>query len=100
MISQYDGLGLFDRPADDKALRSLLYPLTIPRPDRVLNGVEPGGVADAPFPIKEGQAPGGEDPDHPRELDAHSLVRDFLENSCVADEPRIGKKAIGACSPR
>jgi hypothetical protein len=29
-------------------------------------------------PIKEGQAPGGEDPDHPRELDAHSLVRDFF----------------------
>jgi hypothetical protein len=78
MISQYDGLGLFDRPADDKALRSLLNPLAIPRPDRVLNGVEPGGVADAPFPIKEGQAPGGEDPDHPRELDAHSLVRDFF----------------------
>ena len=23
----------------------------------------------------------------------------FLENSCVADEPRIGKKAIRACSP-
>ena len=55
----HDGLGLFDRPADDKALRSLLNPLAIPRPDRVLNGVEPGGVADAPFPIKEGQAPGG-----------------------------------------
>ena len=35
-------------------------------------------VADAPFPIKEGQAPGGEDPDHPWELDAHSLVRDFF----------------------
>ena len=60
MISQHDGLGLFDRRADEQALRSLLNPLAILRPDRVLNGVEPGGVTDTPFPIKEGQVPGGE----------------------------------------
>src|SRR5271167_3148558 len=72
-----------------------------PWPDPVLNGVEPGGVADAPFPIKDGQAPGGEDPDHPWELDAHSLVRDFFgEQLRSRRTARIGKKAIGACSPR
>jgi hypothetical protein len=86
--------GLFKHPLSGGDLqvieKVLIAPLTIkalrisaesaghPWPDRVLNGVEPRGVADAPFPIKEGQAPGGEDPDHPRELDVHSLVRDFF----------------------
>jgi hypothetical protein len=60
-------LGLFDRPADDKALRSLLNPPAIPDlTESLINGVEPGEVADAPFPIKEGRLLAVEDPDHHR----------------------------------
>ena len=34
-------LGLFDRPADEKALEVLLKPPAIPWPYRVVNGFEP-----------------------------------------------------------
>ena len=50
------GLGLFDRPADDKALRSLLNPPAIPGLTESLTALNPAEWRTLLFPIKEGQS--------------------------------------------
>ena len=50
-------LGLFDRPADEKALGALLKPPAIPRPYRVINGFEPDRVANDSCQVKKSKTP-------------------------------------------
>jgi hypothetical protein len=50
-------LGLFDRPADEKALAALLAPPAISGPYRVVNGSKPDRVANDSCQIKKSKAP-------------------------------------------
>ena len=52
-------LGLFDRPADEKALEALLKSPAIPGPDRVVDGFEPDRVAIDSCPTKKSEASRG-----------------------------------------
>ena len=52
-------LGLFDRPADEKALGALLKPTCYSWPYRVVNGFEPDGVANDSCHIKKSKTPRG-----------------------------------------
>ena len=82
------GLGLFDRPADDKALRSLLNPPAIPGLTESLTALNPAEWRTLLSRLKRARAPGGEAPDHPGELDAHPLVRKFF-----GEQPRSRRTA-------
>ncbi len=50
-------LGLFDRPADEKALGALLKPPAIPWPYRVINRFEPDRVANDSCQVKKSETP-------------------------------------------
>jgi hypothetical protein len=94
IISQHSQLGLFDRRADEKALRYLLNPPAIPGLTESLTALSSAEWRTLLSRLRRTRLLAGEDPDHPGEnWTLIPLFVNFLANSCVADEPRLGKKA-------
>ena len=71
-------LGLFDRPADEKALGALLKPPAIPGLTESLTDLSPSRVANDSCQVKKSKLLAGEDPHNPGHLDTHPLVREYF----------------------
>src|SRR6202163_332284 len=71
-------LGLFDRPADEKAVRVLLKPPAIPGLTESLTGLSPTEWRTILAKLRRARLLAGEDPHNPGHLDAHPLVREYF----------------------
>jgi tetratricopeptide (TPR) repeat protein len=71
-------LGLFDRPADQKALGALLKSPAIPGLTEGLTNLSPSEWRAILARLRRARLLAGEDPHNPGHLDAHPLVREFF----------------------
>ena len=71
-------LGLFDRPADEKALRTLLDPPAIRGLTESLIDLSPIGWRTVLAKLRRARLLAGEDPYNPGDLDTHPLVREYF----------------------
>lgn len=71
-------LGLFDRPAEEKALEALLRPPAIPGLTESLTGLRPNEWRTILARLRRARLLAGEDWKNPGQLDAHPLVREFF----------------------
>jgi tetratricopeptide (TPR) repeat protein len=71
-------LGLFDRPADEKAFEALLRPPAIPDLTQSLTGLSPNEWRTVLAKLRRARLLAGEDWKNPGQLDAHPLVREFF----------------------
>ena len=71
-------LGLFDRPADEKALEALLKAPAIPGLTESLTGLRPTAWQTILAKLRRARLLAGEDPHHPGQLDTHPLVREYF----------------------
>jgi hypothetical protein len=71
-------LGLFDRPADEKAVGVLLKPPALPGVTEPLTDLGPAGWRMLLAKLRRARLLTGEDPHHPGHVDAHPLVRDYF----------------------
>ena len=71
-------LGLFDRPADEKAIRTLLKPPGIPDLTESLIDLSPTAWRTILAKLRRARLLAGEDPQNPGHLDAHPLVREYF----------------------
>jgi serine/threonine protein kinase/tetratricopeptide (TPR) repeat protein len=71
-------LGLFDRPADEKALGVLLKSPAIPGLTKSLINLRPTEWQTILARLRRAKLLAGEDPHHPGHLDAHPLVREYF----------------------
>jgi hypothetical protein len=71
-------LGLFDRPADEQALRGLLKPPTIPGVTESLTDLSPTEWRTILARLRRARLLAGEDPHNPGHLDTHPLVREYF----------------------
>jgi hypothetical protein len=70
-------LGLFDRPADEKALAALLAPPAIPGLTESLTGLSPTEWRTILARLRRARLLAVEDPYNPEHLDTHPLVREY-----------------------
>jgi hypothetical protein len=70
-------LGLFDRPADEKALGALLKSPAIPGLTESLTGLRSADWQMILAKLRRGRLLAGEDPHNPGYLDTHPLVREY-----------------------
>ena len=71
-------LGLFDRPADEKALEALLKSPAIPDLTESLTDLNPTDWRSLLARLRRARLLAGEDPQNPGQLDAHPLVREYF----------------------
>ena len=71
-------LGLFDRPADEKALEALLKPPAIPGLTESLTDLSPTEWRTILAKLRRARLLAGEDPHNPGHLDTHPLVREYF----------------------
>jgi serine/threonine protein kinase len=71
-------LGLFDRPADEKALETLLMPPTIRGLTESLKDLSPTDWRTILARLRRARLLAGEDPHNPGHLDTHPLVREYF----------------------
>jgi hypothetical protein len=71
-------LGLFDRPADEKALGALLKPPAIPGLTETLTNLSPGEWRTILARLRRARLLSGEDPHSRGHLDTHPLVREYF----------------------
>ena len=71
-------LGLFDRPADEKALGALLKPPAIPGLTESLTDLSQIEWRTILAKLRRARLLAGEDPHHPGHLDTHPLVREYF----------------------
>ena len=71
-------LGLFDRPADEKAVGALLKPPAIPGLTESLLGLSPTGWRTILAKLRRAKLLAGEDPHNPGDLDTHPLIREYF----------------------
>jgi predicted ATPase len=71
-------LGLFDRPADEKALGALLKPPAIPGLTESLTGLSLTEWRTILAKLRRARLIAREDPDNPGYLDTHPLVREYF----------------------
>src|SRR5262249_27694099 len=71
-------LGLFDRPADEKALEVLLKPPVIPGITESLTDLSPTEWRTILARLRRARLLAGEDPHNPGQLDTHPLVREYF----------------------
>ena len=71
-------LGLFDRPADEKAIRTLLKLPGIPDLTESLIDLSPTEWRTVLAKLRRARLLAGEDPQNPGHLDAHPLVREYF----------------------
>ena len=71
-------LGLFDRPADEKALGALLKSPAIPGLTESLTDLRPTEWRTILAKLRRARLLAGEDPHNPGQLDTHPLVREYF----------------------
>ena len=71
-------LGLFDRPADEKALGALLKPPAIRGLSESLTDLRPVEWRTILAKLRRARLLAGEDPQNPGQLDTHPLVREYF----------------------
>ena len=71
-------LGLFDRPADEKALEALLKSPAIPDLTESLTDLNPTEWRSILARLRRARLLAGEDPQDPGQLDTHPLVREYF----------------------
>jgi serine/threonine protein kinase len=71
-------LGLFDRPADEKALGALLKPPAIRGLTEALTNLSPSERRTILARLRRARLLAGEDPHNPGQLDTHPLVREYF----------------------
>ena len=71
-------LGLFDRPAEEKAIAALLKPPAIPGLTESLTNLSPREWQMLLGRLRRARLLAGEDPHQPGQLDAHPLVREYF----------------------
>jgi hypothetical protein len=71
-------LGLFDRPADEKAVEALLKPPAIPGLTESLTDLRPTAWRTILAKLRRTRLLAGEDPHNPGQLDTHPLVREYF----------------------
>src|SRR5258708_4525265 len=71
-------LGLFDRPAEEKALGALLKSPAIPGLTESLTNLSPTEWRTILARLRRARLLAGEDPHNPGQLDAHPLVREYF----------------------
>jgi hypothetical protein len=71
-------LGLFDRPADEKAVGALLNPPAIPGLTESLTGLSPTEWRTILAKLRRARLLAGEDPHKPGDLDTHPLIREYF----------------------
>jgi serine/threonine protein kinase/tetratricopeptide (TPR) repeat protein len=71
-------LGLFDRPADEKAVGALLKPPAIAELTESLTNLSPTEWRTIISRLRRARLLAAEDPDNPGHLDAHPLVREYF----------------------
>ena len=71
-------LGLFDRPADEKALGVLLKHPGIPGLTESLTGLSPSEWCTVLTKLRRARLLAGEDPQNPGQLDTHPLIREYF----------------------
>ena len=71
-------LGLFDRPADEKAIGALLKPPAILGLTESLTGLSPTEWRTILARLRRARLLAGEDPHNPGHLDTHPLVREYF----------------------
>jgi hypothetical protein len=92
-------LGLFDRPADERALEVLLKPPAITGLTESLIDLSPSEWRLILAKLRRARLLAGEDPHNPGCLDAHPLLREYFgEHSSVVNEPKLGRNAIDGCT--
>jgi tetratricopeptide (TPR) repeat protein len=70
-------LGLFDRPAEGKAIAALLKPPAIPGLTELLTNLSPTEWRTILARLRRARLLAGEDPHNPGYIDAHPLVREY-----------------------
>jgi serine/threonine protein kinase len=71
-------LGLFDRPADQKAFEALLKPPVVPGLTESLTDLSPNVWCTILAKLRRARLLAGEDPHTPGQLDTHPLVREYF----------------------
>ena len=71
-------LGLFDRPAEEKAIAALLKPPAIPGLTESLTNLSPTEWRTILARLRRARLLAGEDPQNPGDLDTHPLVREYF----------------------
>jgi tRNA A-37 threonylcarbamoyl transferase component Bud32/predicted ATPase len=85
-------LGLFDRPADEKAVGALLKPPAIPGLTESLTGLSPTEWRTILARLRRARLLAGEDPHDPAHLDTHPLVREYFGEQLRSQQAEAWKE--------
>jgi hypothetical protein len=85
-------LGLFDRPADEKALEALRKSPAIPGLTESLTELRPTEWQTVLAKLRRARLLAGEDPYNPGHLGAHPLIREFFGEQLRSQQPEAWKE--------
>jgi hypothetical protein len=85
-------LGLFDRPADQKALEALMEPPAIPGLTESLINLSPSEWQRILAKLRRARLLAAEDSHNPRHLDAHPLVREYFGEQLRTNQTQAWKE--------
>jgi hypothetical protein len=85
-------LGLFDRPADDKAIGVLLESPAIPGLTESLTDVSSSELRTILARLRRARLLAPEDPHNPRQLDTHPLVREYFGEQLRSERTEAWKE--------
>jgi hypothetical protein len=85
-------LGLFDRPADEKALEALLKSPAIPDLTESLTDLSPTEWQTILARLRRARLLAGEDPHNPGQLDTHPLVREYFGEQLRSQQAEAWKE--------
>jgi predicted ATPase len=85
-------LGLFDRPADEKALGALLRPPDIPGLTEALTDLGPTEWRTILARLRRARLLAGEDPHNRRQVDSHPLVRESFGEQLRSQQPEAWRE--------
>jgi serine/threonine protein kinase/predicted ATPase len=86
-------LGLFDRLVDERALQEVLRPPVIRGLTETLNRLSPVEWRTIVAKLRRASLLGQEDPNNPRHLDAHPLVREYFGEQLRNERPKAWKES-------
>jgi hypothetical protein len=85
-------LGLFDRPADEKAFEALLRPPVIPGLTESLTDLRPTGWRTILAKLRRARLLAPEDPHNSGQLDTHPLVREYFGEQLRSERSEAWKE--------
>jgi predicted ATPase len=85
-------LGLFDRPADERAFETLLKPPAIPGLTESLTDLRPTEWQTILAKLRRARLLAREDPHNPGQLDAHPLVREYFGEQLRSQQTEAWKE--------